>query len=323
MDWGVRALDRRGPQGSQSADMILTCPACATSYFISDDAIGPDGRRVRCKSCGHDWRATPDDTSLDLGEVAAAISSPSTDVVSVVETEAMPPALPQAFRARAQEKQRTQKAVKQGLGWSLLVVAILTILTSAYVMRDNIVARVPSLASAYRLFGISTNAVGLEFEAVNARFAAHDTSRVVISGAIRNIRGHEIVVPPIRISMRDSTGREIGHEIVRLAVAPVLPGKVQGFSAILPNSDGRFASASTTFVAMDRKPEVAVAEPKAPLPRETSAVAPAEKAATPASQPTPLNATPASHIQPQAASQGGLRRISHLVSEPAGLDTEV
>lgn len=313
--------------------MILTCPACATSYFIPDDAIGPVGRRVRCKSCGHDWRATPEDSTLDLGAVAAAISAPSTEVVPVTEVEETPPALPQAFRARAQEKQRTQKAVKQGLAWSLLVVATLSILTAVYVMRDSIVSRVPALASAYSLFGIRTNAVGLEFEAVNARFAAHDTGRVVISGAIRNIRDHEIVIPAIRVSMLDAAGREIGHEIVRLDVAPVLPGRVQGFGTILPNPDGRFASASTTFVAMAAKPVAPKAEPKAPLPkaplpktplpRQSAPAKAAETAATPEPQTAPVTAEPASHTSPHPTPIGGLRRISHLSPESAGLDTEV
>lgn len=311
--------------------MILTCPACATSYFISDDAIGPDGRRVRCKSCGHDWRATPDDTSLDLGEVAAAISPPSSEVTPVAEVEAMPPALPQAFRARVQEKQRTQKAVKQGLGWSLLVIAVVSALSATYLMRDSIVARAPGLASAYSLFGIRTNAVGLEFEAVNARFAAHDTTRVVISGAVRNIRDREIIVPPIRISMRDATGREIGHQIVRLDVAPVLPGNVQGFGAILPNTDGRFTSAHTTFMIEDKAPATppTKAEPKAPLPRDarpkpTSEAEPAlERMDLDGKSQAPIEATPASNLMSNATAGGGLRRISHLSSEPAGLDTEV
>ncbi len=307
--------------------MILTCPACATSYFIPDDAIGPDGRRVRCKSCGHDWRATPEDTSLDLGEVAAAISPPPSEVTQVAEVEAAPAPLPQAFRARVQERQRAQKAVKQGLAWSLLVIALVSALTAAYVMRDSIVARVPTLASAYRLFGIQTNAIGLEFEAVNARYAAHDTSRVVISGAVRNIRDREIVIPAIRISMRDATGREIGHKIVRLEVAPVLPGQVQGFAEVLPNPDGKFASANTTFVVEEAKPAAPTpkAEPKPPLPREASS-APAEapeKLEKLSLGEAPVQAKPTSHMLEREASHGGLRRISHLASEPAGLDTEV
>lgn len=305
--------------------MILTCPACATSYFIPDDAIGPDGRRVRCKSCGHDWRATPEDTSLDLGEVAAAISPPPTEVTQVVEVEAAPAPLPQAFRARAQERQRAQKAVKQGLAWSLLVIAIVSALSTAYLMRDTIVAKVPTLASAYRMFGIQTNAIGLEFEAVNARYAAHDTSRVVISGAVRNIRDREIVIPAIRISMRDATGREIDHKIVRLDVAPVLPGKVQGFAEVLSNPEGRFASANTTFVVEDDVPTAPAAEPKAPLPRET--VAPAVQEPKPAEKlslgEAPVQATPTSDGISQLVPAAGLRRISHLASEPAGLDTEV
>ena len=306
--------------------MILTCPACATSYFIPDDAIGPDGRRVRCKSCGHDWRATPEDTSLDLGEVAAAISPPS-EVTQVVEVETAPAPLPQAFRARAQERQRAQKAVKQGLGWSLLVIALVSALTAAYLMRDTIVAKVPTLASAYRMFGIQTNAIGLEFEAVNARYAAHDTSRVVISGAVRNIRDREIVIPAIRISMRDATGREIGHKMVRLDVAPVLPGKVQGFAEVLPNPEGKFSSANTTFVVEEAKPAAPApkAEPKPPLPREASS-APVEapkKVEKLNLGEAPVQATPTSHTVGSASPQGGLRRISHLASEPAGLDTEV
>ena len=38
------------------ARMILTCPACHTSYTVKDGAIPPQGRTVRCAACKHSWR---------------------------------------------------------------------------------------------------------------------------------------------------------------------------------------------------------------------------------------------------------------------------
>ena len=284
--------------------MILTCPACATSYFIPDNAIGPNGRRVRCKSCSHDWRAVAEDAPLDLGEVASAFApAPSSFLSDAPEPEPATPPLPQAFRARQNEKRKAQKAARQGLAWALLVVLVASGLAFAYIMRDRIVVRVPTLASAYKAVGIQTNVVGLEFEAVNARYAAHDTSRVVVSGALRNIRSHEIVAPAIRISIRDQSGREIDHKILKIDAAPVLPGQVQGFADILPNPGGQFASAATTFILAPKEPAQAVAP------------APAAAPATMKTE-TSIDAEPLH----ESAKADGLRRVGSLPLEPAGLD---
>lgn len=39
--------------------MFIACPACDTNYKLDDLALGPDGRRVRCTTCGNVWRAMP------------------------------------------------------------------------------------------------------------------------------------------------------------------------------------------------------------------------------------------------------------------------
>jgi len=40
--------------------MILTCPRCAARYVVSEDRVGPQGRKVKCTTCGELWLALPE-----------------------------------------------------------------------------------------------------------------------------------------------------------------------------------------------------------------------------------------------------------------------
>lgn len=263
--------------------MILTCPACATSYFVPDEAIGPNGRRVRCKSCGHDWRATLEDEPLEL----SAAEEPAAEggfgkredaPESLAETPA--PELPRAFRAKAEQKRRMQRAAAQGAAWAALGVILLALIAAAFMFRLPIVQAWPQAAAAYKLVGAPVNLAGLEFEAVGAKTAPHDPGKVVVSGALRNIRDNEVVAPPVRVALLNAAGAEVAHRIVRLETAPVLPGKVQGFAVVIPDPERKAAGVGVDFVLEPTKKQAA-APPSAPR-IEQAAARPARRAPPPA-----------------------------------------
>jgi predicted Zn finger-like uncharacterized protein len=39
--------------------MSLICPDCQATYNVNPDLLGPNGRKVRCATCGHIWMALP------------------------------------------------------------------------------------------------------------------------------------------------------------------------------------------------------------------------------------------------------------------------
>jgi len=274
--------------------MILTCPACATSYFIRDDAVGPEGRKVRCQSCGEVWRATPDEP-LELtltpeaapsAPVASASSpEPEPEAASLAETPA--PELPRAFRARAERQKKLRRAAAHGVVWAGLAAVFIGLIAAAFVFRVQIVQAFPRAASAYAMVGAPVNVVGLDFEALTAKSAPNRPGMVLVSGAVRNVRDAEIVAPPIRVALLDAQGAEVGSKIVRMDGPPVLPGKVQGFAALIPDPGGHGAGIGVDFA------------PAPPAPAKPSG----DHGPAPATRPAPPSAAPAG----EAAASHGLR----------------
>jgi len=245
--------------------MILTCPACATSYFVPDEAIGPNGRRVRCKACGHDWRATLEDAPLEL-EPEPAPAEEAEPGAGRYDTFAETPApeLPRAFRAMAEQKRRARRAAAAGAAWAAAAAVALGLLTAAVLFREEIVRAFPATAGAYKALGLEVNVVGLEFEALRGRTAPHDPGRVLVSGALRNIREAEVVAPPVLVVLRDAKGAEVVRRVVRLDGPPVLPGQVQGFAVVIADPQGRVAGLDADFVlASPSEPPARPAAPKA------------------------------------------------------------
>ncbi len=74
--------------------MIISCPACNARFRLAEDALGEEGRRLRCGRCKHAWHQAP----LKAG-------TPDQPAIPVSEAPGAPPAAkptPQAPNLQAQ-----------------------------------------------------------------------------------------------------------------------------------------------------------------------------------------------------------------------------
>jgi len=284
--------------------MILTCPSCATSYFTPDGAIPPTGRKVRCQSCAHVWLATNEEP-LDLtAETPATVEAGSVEEAPAVAPETPAPELPKAFRARAEQQRRLRRAATQGVVWAGLASLFVGLIGAGWLFRVDVVQMYPRAAAAYAMVGAPVNAVGLEFEAVTARALPNRPDTVVVSGALRNVRDREIVAPTVRVALLDDHGAEIGHAIVELDEAPVLPGGVQGFAALIRDPGAHGVDVGVAFVGSepaDHGEDAPTDAGHGPAPHARPLPTPDEHGLRPAR----IDAAPTSHADPVDAAPAG------------------
>lgn len=232
--------------------MILTCPECASRYFVDDSKVGPEGRVVRCASCGNRWTAFKDEAEepLDLFEESAGTSAPSQDdrdeVASegVAETEEPPVSalpgeeLPKVFRARADAERRLRAATTTGVIWAGMAAAMAVVVVAALIFRIDVVRIMPGSAGAYAAVGLPVNTVGLviDRDSIKAQPSMQDGhAAVTITGSIRNITEHEVIAPPLRVELLSKEEKRVAGQLAAAADAKIPPGEVRHFSITFLN----------------------------------------------------------------------------------------
>ena len=232
--------------------MILTCPECATGYFVDDAKIGPAGRTVRCKHCGAQWRAHVD-TPLDLEHDPAdeATLAPSKEpALSLTEAQAEPAAkdLPKVYRERVRSERQIRQAAVAGIVWAGLAAVVALMIGAAVIFRVDMVRLWPRTAAAYAAVGLTVNPIGLVIEQVHAEPALRNGhAALAITGVIRNIEDRAILAPPLRITLLNSDGRTIGGKLAVPTNARIPPGGVRHFAVAVLDPPGSTANLVLTF----------------------------------------------------------------------------
>jgi len=217
--------------------MILTCPECATSYFVDDSRVSPAGRTVKCSNCGAKWTARPEGAtdSAPPAEPAparpapAATPAPAADDLVVdgpeapAETPIVPPRPAKPAKPRP-EGRVLVLAVAAGL--------IVALVAGVLVFRGPIVRLWPASGVAYRSLGVPVNDVGLMIEGVKAEPAFQGGRPVLsVTGQIRNIHDAAATAPALRVSLLDAKGKSLAAKVAQ-PINGQVPGKMSLYFAI-------------------------------------------------------------------------------------------
>lgn len=207
--------------------MILTCPECATSYFVDDSRVGPRGRIVKCSNCGARWQAFPE--GYRAPEPPARPPPPPTPVASVDEVVFEAPPAPIVPPRKPAPPKRPASPV---VIWIGAAVAAAALIAAAIVFRGPIVQMVPASAGAYASLGMPVSS--LVIEKVHAEPVFQGGRPVLqVSGQIRNQRGETAEAPSLKISLLDWTGKTVAEKIARPIETPVPAKAVRYFAVTL------------------------------------------------------------------------------------------
>ena len=209
--------------------MKLTCPSCAAAYDVADDAIGPNGRKVRCRACGASWHEPPRPRAV----LPLALPPQPAPAPAPVDIAAEAPPAPR--RARAP--------------WLLLglVVAVATLGVVAALLAlgpRQLAARV----------GLATRRVPLGIAITRQpdwRLIADGSQLFAVSGRVWNPTAETQNVPDIRAELKDKQGRTVYAWTITRPVAQLAPGQAASFDGAAVDVPPASSNVSVTFAGAD------------------------------------------------------------------------
>lgn len=190
--------------------IIIDCPSCSVQFRVPSGAVPPEGRDLRCSSCGHVWHyVDPLVASLEQPEdeipnpsflAQVENSTTSGSFAEVLKNTELPDMVlpPVSTAAGVPVMGRFNHATILGYaGAALMALIVLQILSFSQGVTTAII---PRLKVIYELLGVHVppSVTPLLFENVNL---AKDGKKITIKGTVINETERQRNIPSIRAGL--------------------------------------------------------------------------------------------------------------------------
>ena len=222
--------------------MQLSCPNCGATYDVPENAIGPSGRKIRCRACDTSW--------FEPGRLAPASSAPlpaTPPPVSPIPVATPVPESPMA-EPEAYAEQEAPPRRRRGpwllLGLVILVVILGGVAATVLLGPQQIVSRL----------GLGERRVPLGIAITREpdwRMIAGGSQLFAVSGRIWNPTKVEQAVPDIRAELKDTQGKTVYHWTITRPVQKLAPGASANFDGAAVDVPAASAKVNVTFAGND------------------------------------------------------------------------
>ena len=219
--------------------MQLSCPNCSATYEVPETAIGPQGRKIRCRACDTSW--------FEPGRQPPASPLPATPPPVAPIAVATPEPRP-AERAEPPVEGEARARRRRG-PWLLLALVVLVVALGA--IAATIAMGPQQVASK---LGIGGHRVPLGIAITREpdwRMIAGGSQLFAVSGRIWNPTNVEQPVPDIRAELKDAQGHTVYHWTITRPVARLAPGASVNFDGAAVDVPAASAKVNVTFAGSD------------------------------------------------------------------------
>ena len=218
--------------------MQLSCPNCGATYEVPENAIGPSGRKIRCRACDTSW----------FEQARAPAPLPITPPPVSPIPAATP--IPESPAAAPVAEVRTEPPIRRRRGpWLLLGLVILVVVLGA--VAATVLMGPQQMVSR---LGLTERRVPLGIAITREpdwRMIAGGSQLFAVSGRIWNPTNVEQAVPDIRAELKDAQGHTVYHWTITRPVPKLAPGASANFDGAAVDVPAASAKVNVTFAGSD------------------------------------------------------------------------
>lgn len=228
--------------------MILECPECQTRFSVDADALGSQGRQVRCARCRHEWFQTiPASKPRDTRPPPVADTEwDDTDDFADDIPEAVAPIVDRLAPDTPATVEHYRRGRASEVGWLLLLLFITGLAAAVYFARDQVVDAWPPAWRLFATLGLEVQSPMMESPAGSYRqlqfinvapaWATLDGAEVLIlTGGLANAGAQEARVPLFEARFLNGAGETLDVRPIDSGFTRIAPGENLLFEMSLTN----------------------------------------------------------------------------------------